>query len=157
MEDIMVDWSQVTKGCVVSLVATVVVVDNGSHMLQDASRNMLRFRGAMDLPDAASQVVLLKAIVTETQPITLSINEQSRVFPMKPCKRSEMNQVTELCAGLGGLSSTWNRAGFNVKLAVDINGCWQPLFRNVHPDDDAEWLTAEAGSDECVGLMLTKG
>eukprot|EP00438_Fugacium_kawagutii_P006883 Skav204952 [mRNA] locus=scaffold3104:103375:107907:- [translate_table: standard] len=138
-----------SKGGVTSFVAMVLCKDDESGIVQLSDRSCSRILVLGKLPDAASQVAVLSAVVLEVKPmVTVRLALGTQVRPFNPCTMRQMCSVTELCCGMGGMSSEWERAGFAVKVGVDKNDVWKPLFQSLHPQ--AKFLQADAGSSVTV-------
>lgn len=105
------------------------------------------------MPDAF-RVALVDVVVSQVTPLpTIKVAPGSRVEPLPPCQTSDLLRVTELCSGMGAMTSELSRLGFQVPLGVDQNIRWQRLFEANHQQQQTHFMESDAGSTMTLRQM----
>lgn len=141
-----------------SVVVLVLCRGNDMAIVQRADRSGTRMIVRGTIPEQATQVALLNAVVEEVDPVCiLGIRPGTQCEPIHACTTDDFTKVAELCCGMGAFSSAWEELGFRVKLGVDSNGTWQHLFQQMHQRSSPCFLPEDAGSPVTVKKLYEVG
>ena len=150
-------WDSLQHGDSVDVVIQIIV-DGGNHWIattMDRPNRKLTVTG--DLPkESHAAWVVLQAKVKQVSPPVLEIGEVGAMFPIKPCTCPKLEQVVELCCGIGAFSSVAAANGLRTVAGVDVNSKWEPLFRACH-GASCEFLCGECGAIEIIHKLLNLG
>ena len=144
-------WSLLQYGDSVDAVVRILVKD-GLKILgctMDYPSRAIIIKGDIS-PEIFSRdtVVLLNSKVVEVKPtLTLEIGGGSYIQGLPACDVSNMQQVVELCSGIGIWSSMAHYVDFKCLAGVDTNQRWEQIFHLLH--SSSNFLVGECG-DGCV-------
>ena len=155
--EIFPQWDQIQYGESVSFVCQLLVKSPDKLLVVSLDRPCRKVFIKGQLPDNGSTTwCLLDAKVIDVKPMTLEIGGATSLFPVPSCGRSKLNQVIELCCGIGAFSSVCAPLGFKVLAGVDFNAKWASLFASCH-SGQPQFLQGECGDLNVVRQLLALG
>ena len=152
--DVFPDWGNLQHGDSISLVVQLMVRCDNQSIVTTLERpcRQVCVIGTFPSTDATTFCVL-DAKVVQVKPLTVELGGASTVCPVPACDRKQLNQVIELCCGIGAFSSVCHPLGMNVVAGVDTNPVWSPLFAACH-EGSAVFLHSECGEIDLVRRLL---
>eukprot|EP00435_Cladocopium_sp_Y103_P054990 s775_g18.t1 len=131
----LLDLNTVETGQRISLVVNVICTDlqgvRPCHLVQSGDRQQKKMWLHGNI-GSGSTLCLLDGLVTSVSPLVVSVDDQSQVHPIPPCRAVDLSRVVELCSGLGAFTSVLSRFGLTSVAGVDENKVWQSLFSQLH-------------------------
>lgn len=152
--DVFPDWGNLQHGDSISLVVQLMVRCDNQSIVTTLERpcRQVCVIGTFPSTDATTFCVL-DAKVVQVKPLTVELGGASTVCPVPACDRKQLNQVIELCCGIGAFSSVCHPLGMNVVAGVDTNPVWSSLFAACH-EGSAVFLHSECGEIDLVRRLL---
>ena len=148
--DVFPQWDQIQFGEKVSFVCHILVAGNGSSVVTTVDKPCRKILVRGSFPDQSVLTwTIVEAKVCEVSPLTIEFSGETSLFPVPPCDRTKLNQVIELCCGIGAFSSVGTPLGFHVLAGVDLNAKWTSLFASLH-SATAHFIQGDCG---CLGVV----
>ena len=135
----------------------IVISANGDHLFRTSETpgSLLLIRG--DLPNPVNNYVFVGLkLVREKQRIIGCIDDNTKIFPEKPCELREMHNIVELCCGMGAFSSMGPLIGFQTLAGVDQNDKWKQIWENGH-SQQSDFYHGDVGDPKIASQLLEKG
>lgn len=124
------------------------------HLMQSQDRRGLKLWVHGNLPFGGT-VAAIDLPVTSDTPRHLEVDQSTYVVPVPVCERQSLNQVIDLCCGLGGFTVTSSMLGFSLCAGVDQNGMWKQLFEKLHPG--ASFCCGDLLDSSVLRQLMSKG
>ena len=150
------DWTALRPGQRTSVVLAVICRDSQGtrHLMQTQDRRGLKVWLEGEIPYGGT-IVGVDLLVTSVSPMQFAVSRESVVVPVPVCDKGSLDQVIDLCAGLGGFSCASSRVGFAVQAGVDQNGLWRKLFQSFHKG--AQFFVGDLVDPNVVRQLLSLG
>ena len=149
-------WSLLQFGDAVDLVSRILVRDDNKILgcTMDFPSKPVIIKGQISTDDFQRDTILvLNAKVVEVQPIlTLEVGCTSIIYGMPTCDVKQMQQIVELCSGIGVWSSVAHHVDLHCLAGVDTNPRWESIFHNLH--SGAEFLVGDCGDTGMIQKLV---
>ena len=152
--DIFPEWSNLQHGDSVSFVGQVLIAGVDRCIFTTMDRPVRKVVMLGSLPDVCQCWVILQAKVRDASELTIEVGGATTLHKVEPCAAHKLDQVVELCCGLGAFSSITHHLGMKVVAGVDLNDKWAPLFKSLH-GEEAEFIHGSCGDLEVVRRLLS--
>lgn len=155
--EIFPQWDKIQFGEKVSFVGQLLVSGTGLSVMATLDKPCRRILVKGSLPDPAVLTwTVLEATVCEVSPLTIDISGETTLFPVPPCDRTKLNQVIELCCGIGAFSSVCAPLGLHALAGVDSNPKWTSLYASLH-SSQSHFIQGDCGSLSVLRQLLGLG
>lgn len=149
-------WSLLQFGDAVDVVSRILVRDDNKILgcTMDFPSKPVIIKGQISNDDFQRDTILvLNAKVVEVQPIlTLEVGCNSIIYGMPTCDVKQMQQIVELCSGIGVWSSVAHHVDLHCLAGVDTNPRWESIFHNLH--SGAEFLVGDCGDTGMIQKLV---
>ena len=113
----------------------------------------VRVQGLINIREATQSVSLIDAVFVGVKRIpTFKVSPTTLVFQHSPVRVSCLQNVVELCAGIGVATTGLDFVGFSTKLAVELRAPFAQVFASLHPD--AKVITGDINNQQCLKEIL---
>ena len=143
-----------SQTCNVVVQLAVVEPGTGSALGVIFPNNVnVRVQGLINIREATQSVSLIDAVFVGVKRIpTFKVSPTTLVFQHSPVRVSCLQNVVELCAGIGVATTGLDFVGFSTKLAVELRAPFAEVFASLHPD--AKVITGDINNQQCLKEIM---